>query len=1072
MRLNHNARTPLRYIALGIFWSVFVTANIPALFAQTNASDKSLPSPSVLNFELANAHRLLGDEHFIDGEREQAKKAYESAQGAMTIAENEGTPQNLRDEFLLMRTELEYRLNLLRNNMSFWGNSHSRRPLVPPPRAFSDFDALAARFISRIDEYEDVLDDLDANNNDQTDALMSLESNAVQAQVSALESTMAFVSESGLTLQINQLRDRQAAIQGEQRRLVTERQIAQQALDAAIDQFNGALSSAVMASVGLPPDMEDLANDLSDGDLAGALETAAVSALSSSNDELDEILGDMGQIARDAAETYHEVQAKFEEAARVQETIELAMVAAREENMGALFRAGSVLVKELDPESYRAFEEAVSPYATPESLIKLAAGEVELRDLAMEYLGENVEVAGIAGDQLGSFLEQLVEDQSLEALGRILSDYALNNAELEKYALDFALSAIPDQVLGILLNTADVEFIAKALKLECSNPEACRPLLILLNDEVGLLGLLVIEVTASGKIAILNQDGDRHILSIDTADLLSLLGDIEGSAYINSDIANAAYLSFFQSALGDGDEELARIVGRSLPAAEFSAFTRSLNVDLSAPLQNATQDEVLKPLMNLFAGAELAQTKQAQSTSIVVRTAPPAVEGGGSTEEAVTMLALNAALPGAGAAISAIGALGAMDEAGDRLDEIDAQDRRLTEELMHLQPFQTKLDTDRSVAEQQGRIARLRVRSAERRSSRYANRVTRIGSRSQAIEDALRDRHQVIFLEAELLRESFDRLDAALAYWYGGSNEDTGRIESYYRTRAEWSRYQLDTEIELFSWLDRSQDGQRSDFGSLRNHWERMQTLVTQACQRDFRCGPQNRGGGDVRSVSIRASDHWVPIEASQGEAARYQLLLSPSLVNSPVIGGHQRLVNVVGQFVDRRTGAIVDPPAISLFVRHTGLGFIGDRGAGYSSETLDISESHQIPLAQNGQVVEQWRTLERNRWSNVGYTLKPIEGYALFGFYEFTLPNDPNLIERYELRVFFYYQSIEEQRTYDDIDGLLVNCVGPSGKSLEMSTERLALLITGIDDGPEGSQIQLGNGQRCEARQRGRFDG
>src|SRR5690348_4417906 len=99
----------------------------------------------------------------------------------------------------------------------------------------------------------------------------------------------------------------------------------------------------------------------------------------------------------------------------------------------------------------------------------------------------------------------------------------------------------------------------------------------------------------------------------------------------------------------------------------------------------------------------------------------------------------------------------------------------------------------------------------------------------------------------------FDSLDRALATWVGDPNQERGHITSEIRGDPDWARYALDSEILLYTWLDRSMEGQRLDIKALVTHWQRLAELAKRTCQTHHCDGPERVVGevGNTDEISI-----------------------------------------------------------------------------------------------------------------------------------------------------------------------------------------------------------------------------
>lgn len=108
------------------------------------------------------------------------------------------------------------------------------------------------------------------------------------------------------------------------------------------------------------------------------------------------------------------------------------------------------------------------------------------------------------------------------------------------------------------------------------------------------------------------------------------------------------------------------------------------------------------------------------------------------------------------------------------------------------------------------------------------------------------------FYLAERMREEFDQFDRSFALWARGKAA-RGVIEQEIRNDPQNVRYALDSQIQLFDWLDRSRESAKTDPDFLRVHWNRMVRLAKDVCQKQG-CKPGDGLMGQVgntRQVSI-----------------------------------------------------------------------------------------------------------------------------------------------------------------------------------------------------------------------------
>ncbi|MDH7971897.1 hypothetical protein QH494_06845 [Sphingomonas sp. AR_OL41] len=1032
-------------------------ASSSLLAASAHAQEVAPLSREEISYELANTYRILADEQFLNNQRDAARGNYDKA-SVQADALKPVAGLVTEEQVQLLKAEIGYRKLLLDSNASFWGFEHQMRP-ISPVLAMTQFSETATQFQNEVVKIDDLATKI-ANNNrsalqDERSALQEQE----QKAVAVLDGQVADTNLRNAGLRRAMIEDRVGAIAQRQQAIAAERESVLSQLDANQAGMNKLLLSAVQQAVGLPPNAVELVDAASRGDVDSAL-NLAVTAYASADPALTKSLGSFAEDARLAAQDYTALQGKVTNlVARANEGA-LLFRAIQSGDVSKVLEAGTTVFQNLPPEVQAKMLASVRENADLKAVVTLARKGTQLRGQVIEFVRSTAKISDAVRPVVAGLLDTASEQFDAHyALALSATIAAARTVDDQTRALVWISKAWSESVVDqALKDPVAIVAVAVLLGSPCKVLADCRKLLITQLQARGLTGAPV-TVSSSGAVQIVNPATGQQVARFSLPELANTLirRPVEQQRAVLRQDVNAVLKRL--------DEQQGLAMGRLLDLLPDTTFDRVVNDKLRAlaapdagaafqaitgPVDSPAAGELARGLASLSLGGDLARRTvlaPAGAAPVPDLTTPP------SPAEQAALNALAAAGPYGVAASIALQALRGMSELSalaDQADRLDKEDRSLSVELLHLAPLRLDVDRDESLAQLAQRSAQLRNAMAASRSQILQAALREDGQMQTELAAKIRSRLPLNYYLAELMREQYDRLDQSLALWTGQIGSAGPRIENLLRGDPRTARLALDPDIQLYDWFARNSEGQRRDLDQLSQHWNRLATVATQVCN-TLGCDNNARDVGIVEVTEMVSLDALLGDIPPAGATRELSFTLLPR--HLPDLGDLEglRLVSVAGVVRNRQTDRTSSP--LNIRIRHSGLGFLMVDGQG-QTETFDSSDSFTPDFIDDASVLSKRRNDLQTRWST-SPKLGPLEGYALFGLYQISLPAsfDP---AKQSLELTFFYQ---HPRNAIPVDARLptatVRCAGQADpRGIEMSDVRLLLrrdsngLLSKLDGG------------------------
>jgi hypothetical protein len=1008
LRLSGSSRLILALIAM---------ANPAA--AQTPA--ESQPSQQEILQELAVTQRLLADEEFIAGDREKAKADYLGAEATLGRLSTDGGFLTDAD-IQLFKDELDYRKLLLERRASFWGLQFAARP-VNPVAAVDQFEATYSRF----KELVIGVSNLDENRKAGDKSGYQLEDRQIQTErdqrVAELQQGIANVRLADADVRRSMYQDRKGAIQASQATIVAEIGALEKQVADRTAAMNATLTSAMTQAVGLPPDTAKILQGAANGDYSGVV-AAAVQQYAASPDVavgLPRNLKELAASAQEAAQRYEEVRktvVDVQERANQGTTL---LKAIQSNDRDKLVAIGLDAMGRLSPDTRDQLLAGVAKVKDLDGALKLAGNGTFVRAEISAYIGATPDLSAKVGSLVATYLKPQDQAFAWRYQQLLIAGAATAKTAAEQSAVFGALSHgwARSLVRDVLDPQGSVVATAQSLGSPCTKDLDCADWLIDHVTQNGLTGQIV-AISAAGDVTITVKGQVSARFSVaDLAKATSGRAVEAAGAAVRADID--ALVARIQSG---GSAHVVEVV-RRLPDVDFDRDIQPLLKSLPAGRGMALLQTLTSPgaggvaapasqdMAALALGRDIAQktifapvpnqTGPPRGRPAVPQVALPAGAGADPSQEMI-LSAMKASGPYGIAAATTIELLSGISQNGVAIEQINAkaqEDRDLTVEMMHVTVFESDLNRDEAIATLEQRIATAQYSSAHTRSDLYEQAMVDQGGQNTALQAKIRRRLPLIFLLSEQLREQFDALDHALGFWENDLSPDGTFLERSVRSDPQLRRLGLDPDISLYDWFKRDVAGQRKDLDALLVHWQGIEALITTDLCPKYHCSAKDAQMGQVEITDLISLRKLVgPASWAAAEKSRSLLftILPQSLPNIPARNG-LRLVHVAGA-VSKTANNYQHNPNIVL--RHSGLGYVSAGGRGYR-ETLDTSGdlTPRPPVDDGGSSALQEEL--QGRWAP-NPTLRPLEGYPLYGLYSVQFPPEFDFMSS-DLVLRFYYQ-------------------------------------------------------------------
>lgn len=1016
------------------------------------AQDNALSRQEIL-FEIADTYRMVADEQYLNGNRADAAASYNKAAAAANKLNPESglvDPSDIKSSL----DEIKYRQTLLSLSMSFWGFEYHLRP-YNPVAMWRRFNETTGQFHDQVGRISADVEKLIQGSKEQVltevAALKAAEDHVVQQ----LQSQSAATNLRYAGLRRSMLQDRMNSIMTRQIAIASERQLLDGQMSAASSALNKVLLDSVASYVGLPPNTAALVQGAANGDVSGALSTAALSWASSGG--LSGLGGDFGKIAdaaQSAATQYKEVRDKIGMVQDAANNSAELVRAIQSGNTAAALNAGVQLFDKLPANTKQDITQGLADNKTIKSAVALARHGSDLRATVVGYVSQLPELGRNLQEEFTKYLDisQAEFDRRYAlALSAVLANAtaALDRAD----ALARIAQAWSTTFVDEIVPAKSLVPLARALGSDCSNDLACRTWLLARLQAKGFAGPRV-SVSVIGEIKVTGIQGET-VLALNLKEIAERTVQrplqIE-KAKIQSDAkAIAAKLSTAQAAATQAF--LAAIPDIDFDRHIGPLLTRLTSQQQSSALQNMFpagsdgSDLLTRSLASFSMGRDLKSMIDAKASgsdpAAGLGPAPqpaPAAGGGPQAGEQALLGAMAASGPYGAAAAAAIKVLASMEALSNLVDQanrLDTEDRGLTVELLHLAPMDGEIGRDESLAQIAQRVAETKTGGAERRGELYGASLREQGGAASALEAKIKLQLPLTYYLSELLRQEYDQLDRALALWNGDVGPKGQYLQSLLRADPRTARLALDPDIRLHDWFSRSSEGERKDLDTLNDHWAKLQTLAQQACN-DTGCDSNVAQMGQVdRTAAIALSTiRSDEVQVSTGAPTALRFTLLPQHLRDLPQVDRLRLVDLSAVVRNRKTGATT--AAVNFRLQHSGLGYVSVDGEGVR-EVLETSGPVSLRYLPDDQGIDKFRDELQNRWRS-SEAMRPLEGYPLFGLYELSVPSSYKPADQELELIFFYQRPNKTIGAETSLYGKALSCSQIGGQKMDASDVQLLI--------------------------------
>lgn len=1022
-------------------------ASLLALASAGRAQAETVSRQQLL-YEIAITYKTLGDEQFLNADRVDATESYQAASKAAAGVDPDLGLVTDADARLL-KNEIEYRQALLKAGASFWGFEHRLRP-TNPVGAWREFGQTYETFKAKVIEIDALVVKIQAGNKDEFDDAVAAVQAAQESAVNSLQADAESTKLRHAALRRAMVQDRVNAIAQRQASIVTERGPLIQQMSQRTANLNAQLLDAAAGAMGVPPNTIALVTAASTGDVEAALQAAAAAYVASDGAAFSGTLGEIGNTTRQAVEGYQELKKLSTQA----ETGAEFLRAVQSGDVARATRAGAGLYQSLPAATQAELRNSLAGSRTVQTAMRLARQGSEVRDAVAAYAATTQSVSSLLRPELDNLLdvkkpnfEQLYA-QGLTAAVSTATTVDAQQRNLVWLSRSWATTVVDD----MLPNDERLLPIARAMGATCNDIVTCRTWL---RDRIKAQGLTgsAVQVAADGKVRLINPADGKFLQAFELKILAQtaatkaielddkLAVEKDADAFLaDLDEAQAGAMQRLLAILPDADFDYAVApILNGLPAADAEAVIVAI-----APSDATGGDLLTRGVASLSLGRDLARRTVLGSAPPAPPAPPPspgsATPPGTSAEEQAMLSALAASGPYGMAAATAVKMLGDMSELSrlaEQTDRLDAEDRALSVERMHLTPLQADINADEALALTARRIAEARVAGAEQRGSLLQTALLQKGEQTSGLSQKVRRRLPLTYFLAELMREDYDRLEQSIAQWQGQVGSSGRRIESLLKGDPRTGRVALDPDIRFYDWFVREGEGQREDLDKLYAHWSQLEVAAGNVCV-TVGCSLNTAEMGWVANTSPVPVERLAADLGKAGSVRRVPFTLLPDdLPDLPQLE-RLRLVSVAASVRDRATGATSS--AQNVEVRHSGLGYLLIDGEG-AREILETSDALPLEFLATDADVTTRRNELQHRWLK-GDGLRPLEGYALFGVYELSLPPSFDPTTQW-LELTFFYQRPKNTTPVDArLQDKQIQCAATSGLSAPVPAESLRLLM------------------------------
>lgn len=1001
-----------------------------------------------LGLQIALLRKMKADERFISlggptgAALDELKGMYRAAESSLRCNGSDSDTAEQKALRTLLCKDIAYRIFLLDRNIPFWGGYRSLTPQIPAER-LKALEALLADFDKLADEITGA-----TKNQEEADIAMGQmmaeakrfegegKGAAVRRDAARIEATAKSDRERQFGERLESLRRERDQIQHD----IVEAEAEREAATAALDK---GLISAFGSAVGAPPWVTDVATGSSPQKALKAALMSKVGELAGDPEFAAQIQGGLGKFAESA----HEVRALVQDAQEMkaklegyQRTVGLLGAVVRKPTAEGLAELGVVVWENLPAAQRTQWISTVSSSApVGEALALVASGDnladavkarildqIAIEDANLEFIQQSAELyLKTEVNEASALYKNFLGELSSGAVNGVMLVEADWRATMDSYVRLASDSAVDTFTAN--LNSAQVQWILTQSKV----PDVAA-LKTLIRDR-GLAAAPYLRV-AGQDIRLVDSQG-RVLWSRPAPDILGKLADLPAAEIVTreAEAEIPRLFKIFSTTKGALRDQVARAIEPEYIEArmrrELDGATLVKRNRIWDGLINNGDDVGARLIEGVAAGRaasvlvveQAAQSAEAAKPNLPSQpTAPQNLPDG---SQAMAMEALKQAYPAVGAATRIIESFADLNAANDRLRELrrrlDANvaaesrihdlriEAKLAEELANKEvEYQSVIS---NAYQEVFRSYDTAAGAAARRKDREAQRV--------ALRRAL------TFYIAERLREEYDLLDNAISLWSGSSNAPRDAIASLVRDDPQNLRLAVDPDIHLFTFLDRSGEGRRTDVEALRIHWRQLKSQADKVCT-TIGCatGLNNAQILDTQTLSVCnliSADERAKAQAwskNPKEVLRLRFFMEPSYVSYELRPfGEQKYAHRV---IDARLGGAAgqnglcgDSSGDLLTTAQTQLkALTALRHPGVAYVTNDVGRVQRevlLPRRVSGLATPApFNTPALGvRWATVGQR-NAFEGYGLFTEWEVEI--DPKDAKLADIGVQFAYQYID----------------------------------------------------------------
>lgn len=966
--------------------------------------------------QLGITRKKLADEKYIIGSVEEAKRWYELARSA--LAGSGSPPQSDRSgvntQFDLLRRDIDYRLKLISVGADFWGSGYFNHPANPVKlleelrATYADFN----RIVREIEEYQ---------TSAKNDAIAQATLRAVYNEASAGSQAERWRADQQSEVMTRNDQSRRFLFQRMRDNKVRQQEIAEElrSVRATIDSLNSQLTktaiSALGSAVGVNPGV--VAALTSEGDVATMISAVGAAALADPG-----IVSAVQKLSPDAPQLFEAarlLQRGVADAKDVERIFRSAKSAIQSRDLRSLMDVGTQLFEKLPASQKAAITKTVREKFSSIQLIRIAAED----EKQVRSLWKTVSSVIIDKKPWPDAVKDVLASAPVTPASRIVSYVVANSPDLLRSRS--SVVALTEALINEAISSTGAKQLDPDTKLS-----ELRAVVVDLLPGVSSNVLLPEDILKRLAIAFdaqhlgLEVDGGSLRLKIGSRLLSFAPGEIESILDKQFNLAAARATSVEVSEfLGAESREKwlidqlvktassrpgitpAQILDNVLASRAVSAADLLQSVETSEPelLKILTSKDAGLPALLHRSGASflLAQGSSAEISAKSPRVdlddlplsprradAEPA-----KMEEQVASLLIGSAVPGGSVAVAVLSTakmMGQLSLAIEKGRELYDEDRTLIREQIHLADMIVAADAARGLASYEREIAGVRSAGSAESANEYLRGIFRSSAKISDSQAQARLRVPLAIFYAEQMRRRYDELNHALSLWVGSSGSPRGTIARLVEQDPQFVRFALDDDIQLYQWLVRDGEGDRTDLRTLVGHWRQVLALTEDVCRR-VGCSSEAAVVGPVKQTGPRSlrdfvsRSDWIRFESwaanPKEERFEFNFLVGPK---DSVVDQSLQLVRVVDVAVGVKRGPEIAQPNRASLV-HPGVAYIPNGRGEYYKEFYPLVRKTDLAWTNDFDVDRL-----RLRWGRTAdLSPRAFEGYGLYTVWRLSLSRE-----------------------------------------------------------------------------------